>query len=105
MGVYPLLQDDTCWFLAADFNKAAWREDVRAFARTARALGLPCAEERSQSGHGARNRQGFLSLLRLLLCQSGEQIDYSQLPTPRKARIHGLPNLAYGVSGASEVLA
>jgi hypothetical protein len=25
IGIYPLLQDETCWFLAADFDKAAWR--------------------------------------------------------------------------------
>jgi len=25
IGVYPLLIDETCWFLAADFDKAAWQ--------------------------------------------------------------------------------
>lgn len=25
-GVYPILQDETCFFLAADFDKDAWRE-------------------------------------------------------------------------------
>jgi hypothetical protein len=30
-GVYPLLTDETCWFLAADFDKATWQDDVRAF--------------------------------------------------------------------------
>jgi hypothetical protein len=34
MGVYPLLENDTCWFLAADFDKASWQEDVRVFAET-----------------------------------------------------------------------
>ncbi len=33
IGVYPLLQDETCWFLAADFDKDGWQEDARAFAR------------------------------------------------------------------------
>ncbi|GMV01229.1 MAG: hypothetical protein AMXMBFR52_08850 [Burkholderiales bacterium] len=32
MGVYPLLEDDSCWFLAIDFDEAEWSEDVRAFA-------------------------------------------------------------------------
>lgn len=27
VGVYPLLMDDTCWFLAVDFDKANWRDD------------------------------------------------------------------------------
>ena len=30
-GVYPLLQDETCFFLAVDFDKAGWREDATAF--------------------------------------------------------------------------
>lgn len=33
-GVYPLLTNETCWFLAADFDKATWQEDVRAFLHT-----------------------------------------------------------------------
>lgn len=52
-GVYPLLPDETCWFLAADFDKASWMEDVSAFRDTARAMGVPVAVERSRSGHGA----------------------------------------------------
>jgi hypothetical protein len=43
VGVYPLLTDETCWFLAADFDKAAWTDDVAAFTETCRAHGLPDA--------------------------------------------------------------
>jgi superfamily II DNA or RNA helicase len=53
VGVYPLLTDETCWFLAADFDKASWTEDVAAFTATCRAHGLPAAVERSRSGNGA----------------------------------------------------
>ena len=53
MGVYPLLEDETCWFLAADFDKASWRDDVAAFRETAATIGVPCAIERSRSGNGA----------------------------------------------------
>jgi superfamily II DNA or RNA helicase len=53
MGVYPLLHDETCWFLAADFDKAAWKDDVAAFAETCRSAGVPAAVERSRSGNGA----------------------------------------------------
>ena len=53
IGVYPLLKDETCWFLAVDFDKAGWREDVAAFRDTARAAGLHPAIERSRSGNGA----------------------------------------------------
>jgi superfamily II DNA or RNA helicase len=52
-GVYPVLSDDTCWFLAADFDKAEWRRDVEAFAQTCRAWDVPVAIERSRSGNGA----------------------------------------------------
>jgi hypothetical protein len=53
VGVYPLLAEDTCWLLAADFDKASWTDDVAAFAETCRAHGLPAAVERSRSGNGA----------------------------------------------------
>ncbi len=52
-GVYPMLLDETCFFLAADFDKDGWREDVRGFAATCRRLNLPYALERSRSGCGA----------------------------------------------------
>lgn len=53
IGVYPLLENETCWFLAADFDKASWEEDVVAFAETCRVVGLRPAIERSRSGNGA----------------------------------------------------
>src|SRR5881409_4129398 len=53
VGVYPLLTDETCWFLAADFDKTSWTDDVAAFAETCRANGLHAAVERSRSGNGA----------------------------------------------------
>ncbi len=51
-GVYPLLRDDTCWFLAADFDKVSWAEDASAQLETCRAKGVPAALERSRSGNG-----------------------------------------------------
>ena len=53
MGVYPLLDDETCWFLAIDFDKSTWTEDVSALVETCRRVGLPAAVERSRSGNGA----------------------------------------------------
>lgn len=53
LGVYALRRDDTCLFLAADFDKAAWQDDVAAFSATCAAQGIPCAVERSRSGNGA----------------------------------------------------
>jgi superfamily II DNA or RNA helicase/very-short-patch-repair endonuclease len=51
-GVYPMLQDETCFFLAVDFDKTGWREDATAFLETCRRLDLPAALERSRSGRG-----------------------------------------------------
>jgi superfamily II DNA or RNA helicase len=52
-GVYPLQIDETCHFLAVDFDKADWRDDALAFARVCRARSLHAAIERSRSGQGA----------------------------------------------------
>lgn len=53
MGIYPMLLDETCFFLAADFDKASWTEDATAFLKTCHQMGLPAALERSRSGNGA----------------------------------------------------
>ena len=53
MGVYPMLQDETCFVLAVDFDKDGWREDAKAFFETCRHLDVPAALERSRSGNGA----------------------------------------------------
>ena len=52
-GVYPLLQDERCWFLAVDFDKGHWQEDVAVYVATCRRFGLTPAVERSRSGNGA----------------------------------------------------
>lgn len=51
-GVYPLLLDESCCFLAADFDKANWQDDATAFLQTCRRLDLDAALERSRSGRG-----------------------------------------------------
>jgi hypothetical protein len=61
IGVYPLLEDETCWLLAVDFDKACWQEDVGAFAETCRTLDLSVAVERSRSGNGAHAWMFFTS--------------------------------------------
>ena len=53
LGVYPMLPDDTCRFLAADFDKETWRRDAGAYLAACRAKGVPAALERSRSGNGA----------------------------------------------------
>ncbi|WP_298172517.1 DEAD/DEAH box helicase family protein [Acidithiobacillus sp.] len=53
VGVYSLLEDDTCTFLAVDFDEAEWQDDARAFVHSCEALGVPTALEISRSGQGA----------------------------------------------------
>src|SRR6267143_305318 len=53
VGIYPLLPDDTCWFLAVDFDKKSWLADAAAFVATCKRFQVPTAVERSRSGNGA----------------------------------------------------
>ncbi len=52
MGVYPMLLDETCFFLAVDFDKTNRQDYVAAFWETCRQMNLPGALERSRSGKG-----------------------------------------------------
>ena len=53
LGVYPLLQDETCRFLVIDFDEESWRADVAITVQAARESDIPCAVEISRSGNGA----------------------------------------------------
>ncbi len=53
IGVYPLLKDDTCRFLAADFDEEDWKNDAGAYLESCREEGIPAYAEISRSGKGA----------------------------------------------------
>ncbi|NNM58818.1 MAG: hypothetical protein HKM04_03285 [Legionellales bacterium] len=53
IGVYPMLLDETCFFLAVDFDKSSWKKDAGAFLKTCHQMNLPAVLERSRSGNGA----------------------------------------------------
>ena len=53
VGVYPLLTDNTCCFLAADFDKESWKEDISGFKEVCKEYSVSVAVERSRSGIGA----------------------------------------------------
>jgi len=52
VGIYPLLLDETCWFLAVDFDKKSWQLDAAAFLAVCCELAVPASLERSRSGNG-----------------------------------------------------
>ena len=52
-GTYPMLKNESCYFLAVDFDKEGWQEEVFAFAEICQGEGVPVAVERSRSGNGA----------------------------------------------------
>lgn len=53
IGTYAIREDDTCIFLAADFDGEGWRQDAVAYRAAARELGVQVEIERSRSGEGA----------------------------------------------------
>ena len=52
IGIYPLLKDDRCWFIACDFDGRTWKLDALALLEACAERGVPAALERSRSGEG-----------------------------------------------------
>ena len=52
IGIYPLLRDNTSWFIAADFDKANWENECRVFIKSCNEINIPAYLERSRSGNG-----------------------------------------------------
>jgi len=53
IGIYPLLSDETCYFLAIDFDGDEWVDNIRAFREICAYQNVPLVVERSKSGNGA----------------------------------------------------
>ena len=53
IGVYPIMLDDTCYFLAIDFDDGAWAENVAVVRNVCEEWEISCGVERSRSGEGA----------------------------------------------------
>ena len=52
MGLYPMLRDETWWFLAVDFDGKGWQDDAAGFMKMCRDKELSTLLERSRSGNG-----------------------------------------------------
>ncbi|MEM9629664.1 MAG: DEAD/DEAH box helicase family protein, partial [Pseudomonadota bacterium] len=52
IGVYPILPDISCWFLAVDFDGKTWESDETSYLDSCRAHQIEAALERSRSGNG-----------------------------------------------------
>ena len=76
VGLYPLLKDNSSWFIAADFDEENWQEECKQCIKTLEEKGIPAYLERSRSGKGGhvwiffenpypafRSRKIFIALL------------------------------------------
>jgi superfamily II DNA or RNA helicase len=52
-GIYPMLPDETCWFLAIDFDDGEWQKDISALREVCAEFAIPVSIERSRSGNGS----------------------------------------------------
>jgi len=68
-GTYAIRPDDTCIFLAADFDGGGWREDAGAYRNEATRLGIDCLVEISRSGNGAHTWILFAEAVKALLAR------------------------------------
>ena len=53
IGIYPMLEDDTCRFLCADFDESDYEKDALSYRTVCDEWQIPVAIERSRSGNGA----------------------------------------------------
>jgi len=52
-GIYPMCLDETCHFLAIDFDNEGWKKDVSILRDACKEFDITIAIERSRSGNGA----------------------------------------------------
>ncbi|PIR39744.1 MAG: restriction endonuclease subunit R [Alphaproteobacteria bacterium CG11_big_fil_rev_8_21_14_0_20_39_49] len=52
IGVYPMLLNETCWFMAVDFDGENWQRDATAFLESCDNRRVPASLEKSRSGNG-----------------------------------------------------
>lgn len=68
IGIYPMLSDETCNFLCADFDEADYQKDADAFCKVCEEMDIPAYIERSRSGNGAHMIMSISEFLCLKKC-------------------------------------
>ena len=92
IGVYPMLADETCYFLAGDFDKATWKADAGAFLETCKLFNIPAALQRSRSGNGGHVWIFFSESIPATLARKmGTLLSYLTPTNPRIRRCYRSP--------------
>ncbi|MDD5603902.1 MAG: hypothetical protein PHG48_07525 [Eubacteriales bacterium] len=53
VGIYPMCLNETCYFLAIDFDAEGWQKDISTLREVCSEHKIPISVERSRSGNGA----------------------------------------------------
>ena len=109
IGIYPILQDNTSYFIAADFDGNNWQQDCKNFIDECQKVGIHAYLERSRSGNGGhvwiffetpypcyKSRQAVLEIIRrvLKLSEFDKEVSFDRLfPNQDNLAKEGFGNL------------
>src|SRR3989339_699021 len=95
IGIYPILQDNTSYFIAADFDGSNWQQDCKNSIDECQKAGLHAYLERSRSGNGGHVWM-FLEIIRraLKLSEFDKEVSFDRLfPNQDSLAKEGFGNL------------
>jgi hypothetical protein len=109
VGIYPILSDNSSYFIAADFDGASWLADAQSVLTECQRVGLSAYLEKSRSGNGGhvwiffaghypctKSRRIFLELVRraLKLSEFDKEVSFDRLfPNQDYIEPNGFGNL------------